>query len=460
MSSARIPALPSGPGHFRTTALTDPPSPSLDPGSPAARREAPRPTRQIDSSSILQIVEAESWDQLKWLALAVLGPTSHNLGVCYGLAEGGWGIIYGLLDLMKMLVLEGLYEEAHRSWAWGLLNATEYLEAKLADRLMHSQLEGAHREYEALVTQLKLVVQHPGQYFSGVWNSEVQAYTAKWERYKWLLGHRTIANEFQAGRIEGEVLLEVILLLATVVDGVGLALKGAKALGEIPELVRLARSVRSVEEAKSVLAARRLEELRSGTSALDGADAEGVKGASVAPKAQPGGRTWSYQASRPGRLEPGAVPRTPQLEEAFQQSQLRTAPPTPAGWPQISDETAATFGADPQPVNFPEGTKLYRVIGSDGSASGSFWSTEPPPATEADWRGASAVKDAWNGDGGYVVHTVGEDGLKAWSGPIAPQQAGVDGYMLPGGGQQVWVPRGTLSQDGPAMPTPWNSGGN
>ena len=458
MASARTPALPSGPGHFRTNAFTDSPSPPHDPGSPAVRYDTPKASTAIDSSTILQIIQAESWDQLRWLALAVLGPASHNLGICYGLAEGGWGIIHGLLELLKMLVLEGLYEEAHQSWKWGLVHPMEYVEAQLADRLMHSQLEAAHREYDALVTQLALVVKNPGQFFSGIWNSEVKAYAAKWDRYKWLLAHRTLANEFEAGRIEGQVLLEVILLLATVVDGVGLALKGAKALGEIPELVRLAKGVRSVEEAKSILAARRLDELRTG--AAGGAESEAAAGTSGrAPKSQPQPRAWSYQARQSGRIEPGAVPANPDLDNAMLQSQLRTAPPTPDGWPPISDRTAATFGADPQPVNLTPGTKLYRVIGSDDSASGAFWSTSPPPATEGEWRSASAVKDAWNGDGGYVESTVGSDGLKAWSGPAAPQQAAVDGYTLPGGGQQVWVPPGTLAKDGPAMPTPWNLNG-
>jgi uncharacterized Zn-binding protein involved in type VI secretion len=167
-------------------------------------------------------------------------------------------------------------------------------------------------------------------------------------------------------------------------------------------------------------------------------------------------RNWEYQAKQTGRLEPGAVNRTPELTAAMKEANSRTAPAAPDGWPSISDDTAKTFGADPTPVKYAPGTKLYRVIGSDRSSDGSFWTTDPPPATEAEWRGDSAVKDSWNGDGGYVEHTVGPDGLRAWSGPIAPQDAAVDGYVLPGNGQQTWVPPGTLKPDGPPQPTPWN----
>ncbi len=334
MGSARIPAQPSGPGHFRSASLTDPNSWPPDPGSPAARQPAPPPPRGIDSSNILDILRAETWDQLKWLALVALGPASHNLGVCYGLAEGGWGIITGLLDLLKMLVLEGLYEEAHMPWSWWDLNSVEsHFEGQLADRLLHSQLETAHQQYDALKAQFALVLKHPGQFFGGIWNAEVQEYTEKWEHYKWLLGHRTLANEFEAGRIEGQVLLEVILLLATVVDGVGLALKGAKALGEIPELVRLAKTVRSVKEARALLAARRLERLRAG------ALGEGESAASHAPHERAPGEPESKPPAPPlkpsyihgqsdggpGEWGPPSTPRN-QLGTAYQQ-QVTGAPP-------------------------------------------------------------------------------------------------------------------------------------
>jgi hypothetical protein len=169
-------------------------------------------------------------------------------------------------------------------------------------------------------------------------------------------------------------------------------------------------------------------------------------------------RTWQYPAKQVGRTEPGAVSDTEALRNARQAAEARTAPATPNGWPTISDDVSKTFGADPQPVDLPAGTKLYRVIDNDASAGGSYWSTDPPPASEGTWRAGSAVKDAWNGDGGYVESTVPPGGLKAWSGPAAPQPAATPGSVLPGGQTQIWVPRGTVVPDAPPQPTPWNPG--
>jgi hypothetical protein len=272
MSGARIPASPEGPAHFRDPVLAHAGTTLPVQGSPVARQLPPKPQPDPDSSSIWLVIRAESWQQLKLVALAVLGPASHELGLCYGLAEGGWGIISGLLDLLKMVVLEGLYQEAHQAWSWNPFEWPDYLEGRTADYFLHARMETAHRQFTGLMQQLALAVKDPGKFFGAVWDSEVQSYAVKWQRYKWLIGHRTLTNEFEAGRLEGGVLLEVILLLATVVDGVGLAIKGAKALGEIPELVRLAKTVRSAEEAKAALAARQLEKLRSGTQAMGDAE--------------------------------------------------------------------------------------------------------------------------------------------------------------------------------------------
>jgi hypothetical protein len=293
MSGARIPSSPEGPAHFRDPAWAHAETglPSSD--SPVTRQLPPRPPPESDSSNVWLVIRAESWQQLKVVALAVLGPASHQLGLCYGLAEGGWGIISGLLDLLKMIVLEGLYQQAHQAWSWNPFEWPDYLEGRTADYFLHAHLEAAHRQFTGLMQQLALAVKDPGTFFGAVWDSEVQSYAAKWQRYKWLIGHRTLTNEFEAGRLEGGVLLEVILLLATVVDGVGLAIKGAKALGEIPELVRLAKTVRSAEEAKAALAARQLEKLRSGTSALGDADGAAAQGSHVAPPlaaAKPGAK--------------------------------------------------------------------------------------------------------------------------------------------------------------------------
>jgi len=210
-------------------------------------------------------------------------------------------------------------------------------------------------------------------------------------------------------------------------------------------------------------ASKKAEELRrtGGGGETDGSTGVGDK--SDARRGKPAdssgapARSWNYQPKQTGRVEPGAVPTNSDLANQMKAASVRPAPDAPPGFPAIPVRDAQTFASMPQPVSLPPGTKLYRVIGSDDTAAGSYWSTEPPPANESTWRAGSAVKDDWNGDGGYVESTVpaGEP-LNAWGGPAGPQPASVDGYTLPGGQNQIWVPRGSIVPDGAAKPTPWN----
>jgi len=452
MASGRIPSGPWGPSQFR-----DPVQPDRDPqrsfnwGSPAARQHIQRPAPATDFTSIWQIVRADSWEALKPLALTVLGPESHMLGFCFGVAEGGWGVIEGLLGFLQMIVLNGIYQKIHGPWGMSSWDPISRWESQAWDYLLHSRLEEAHRQFRQLMDELHLVVSNPREFFGNVWNSEVNEYSQKWKRYTWLLKHPSIANEFQRGRLEGQTALEVVLLLATVIDGVGLAVKGVKAIGDLPALARLARGV-TKEEAEALLKARRFEDLRTG----GGGTVEEPPVA--AARSKPASSSWKFLPKQTGRIEPGAVPGTPELKQAMVEAEARTAPTAPDGSPVLPARDATTFGATPKLTDIG-GKKLYRVIGraEEPTNTGSYWSLDPPPTIEDEWRGSAAVKDAWNGDGGYITATA-PDGLKAWTGPAAPQPAAVEGYVLPGGGNQVYVPRGTLIADGPPQPTPWNTG--
>jgi hypothetical protein len=373
MSSARIPSSPEGPAHFRDPAWAgvETALPSSD--SPVARQLPPMPQSESDSSNIWLVIRAESWQQLKLVALAVLGPASHELGLCYGLAEGGWGIISGLLDLLKMVVLEGLYEEAHQAWSWNPFEWPDYLEGRTADYFLHAHLEAAHRQFTGLMQQLALAIKDPGTFFGAVWDSEVESYAAKWQRYKWLIGHRTLTNEFEAGRLEGGVLLEVILLLATVVDGAGLAIKGAKALGEIPELVRLAKTVRSAEEAKAALAARRLENLRSGTQALRDADGATADSSRAVP---PAATAEKVAQAASGKIDYGSLD---QLGRPTGVKATITKDMIGTGTPASSSIRPPDF--DQLPVqNRARGHLLARQLGGSGSDPRNLVTMEQTPA--------------------------------------------------------------------------------
>jgi len=150
-------------------------------------------------------------------------------------------------------------------------------------------------------------------------------------------------------------------------------------------------------------------------------------------------------------LEPGAVPGAP--------PKLDVTPPVQPPDPrfQIKPDDVDTFAQTPTFETLGEGTKIYRIVGQGSNPAGSYWSLDPPPATEAEWRAGSAVQNGWNGDGAYVVHEVGPDGLQVWKGPAGPQLSSVDGYYLPGGDTQLFVPPGQVDAGTlTPMPTPWN----
>lgn len=154
--------------------------------------------------------------------------------------------------------------------------------------------------------------------------------------------------------------------------------------------------------------------------------------------------------------EKGAVSATPELEMEIEKGAWLAKHGTPPpGEPALSKDALASFGAPPRQI-FVEGpTKLYRVVGEGNNVHGSYWSREPPPATEAEWRGKSAIRGDFNGNGGYVVMEVPAGAkIPAWEGPIRAQQSSDGVNILPGGADQVFMDAAGLDV-GPVLPTSW-----
>jgi uncharacterized Zn-binding protein involved in type VI secretion len=161
-----------------------------------------------------------------------------------------------------------------------------------------------------------------------------------------------------------------------------------------------------------------------------------------------------FQPKAIGQTEPGAVPPNADLQAQMDAAASRGGMSAP-GYPDLPANAAQTFGADPVPWDGDDpanGGSMSRVIGSADSDNGSFWSPGDPPQTEADWRGGSAVKNDWNGNGATVQSPTA--GLKGWTGPAAPQPSSDGTNVLPGGNQQIWLPPGSASPSAP-VPSPW-----
>lgn len=194
----------------------------------------------------MSVGSASTWEDLKSAAELVLGPTSFDLGVCYGIAENLASGVGALLGLLKNFVLEGIYEEIHHpppTWAASL--APQYAAARLSALVLgDAQLQKAHNQCVALLGELKKILANPRKFLKQLGEHYVSEYGRKWELVKEQLSQHTLGGEFQAGRITGQVLLDVVMLLLTVY---GAAEVAAKLAAEIPELVDVVRGLRGAE---------------------------------------------------------------------------------------------------------------------------------------------------------------------------------------------------------------------
>lgn len=208
-----------------------------------------------------------------------------------------------------------------------------------------------------------------------------------------------------------------------------------------------------------------------------------VRRATAALRRMTGHASWQSTMTRPidiEVLEAGARPlnradganllRLNQLAERWCDD-LIADPRTPASLKSLPRsvllDSMKTFGARPALRTFAAGEKMtvYRVVGSEGQIPGGFWSRSIPPETEDAWRSRDAVLNEWNDGGAFVKSTIPPPDA-VLVGQIGPQDLGAPGrkapkpgYMLEGGGEQIWVPR---HADGPATRvseyyhTPWN----
>jgi hypothetical protein len=125
------------------------------------------------------------------------------------------------------------------------------------------------------------------------------------------------------------------------------------------------------------------------------------------------------------------------------------------GWPDLNNANKKTFETfiDAKPVELKPGTKIYRIVDENNIDSGGFW-TYDLPKNKTQWRSGYAVKDSWNDNGYYVEHTVGPDGLKAWSGKSAGQRYRDSKFYLAGGEEQLFITPGSAAASPPKL-TNW-----
>jgi hypothetical protein len=257
-----------------------------------------------DSAIVSGIMGAASWKELERCAEVALGPSSFYLGVCYGILENLAGSVAGLVDLLRIFILAGLYERAqHPSWI--VADLPGYLTAKTAQLVFGVQLKKAHDQCETLIRELKYAVTHPGELLGSIKSQ----YAAKWKRFETLIVDISLSSQFEAGKIAGEVLLDVLMLI-------GMGEAAVKFAAKLPELAKLAERFEGA--------------LKLGARAGGGAVAEEAEAASA------GAGRIAAKPPTPGPRPPTVI-RIPPNE----------APEAVAAWykqnPRITDENVSTY---------------------------------------------------------------------------------------------------------------------
>ncbi len=152
---------------------------------------------------------------------------------------------------------------------------------------------------------------------------------------------------------------------------------------------------------------------------------------------------------------PYLQPSTPNSPEYREDEALPGEVPETTSWTEgdpgsrapLDEGALSTFSGPVRPFTMQPGTTYYRSVGDGAYPTGGFWS-ETPPVNESQLRSDYAVLNNWNGDHGIVTFTP-EHPVQGWEGEVAPQPAtGGGGFYLPGGGRQVFIPRGNLTGDG------------
>ena len=216
-----------------------------------------------------------------------LGPHSLAFGVVYGMGRRIVCNAWELVQLFKTFILAEYWDTRHTAWFWtrflspfDLMGAPVTLQGWVgmtvtADfwHLFDDEAKRAHEDRQALLDGLAHIISHPHEFFESL-SAELRE---RHDRFKELRSHRTAANEFRAGMILGELLVDVPLTI----DGVAGV---AKLLVAAPRLARM-----SVKLPRLVEDVRRAEEQRIATAAARAAAKESHPPAPTHPATKPPG---------------------------------------------------------------------------------------------------------------------------------------------------------------------------
>ena len=258
------------------------------------------------------------------LGEAALGPYSFGLGVVVGMAKNPIDGVVGLLELQKTFVLADLHDRMSEPLSWksvlgGVMagpGAALQLGAAALVKLGAidlKDLERAHAQREALVNQLGEVLSHPLEYLSELPAQLRDEYVGKWNRFQELSQKGDLASKYEAGKILGDVLMEVATTVAGLASGAGAA---AKLATKAPKLLELGRLLGKVDAPGPDPAGRRLPspgkaDDASAAKRLPDADARALADRNKINELVLAGKTAEARALLRPHLDAARTARTP-----------------------------------------------------------------------------------------------------------------------------------------------------
>ena len=216
--------------------------------------------RHYDWAAGLQRLKVESWikellgdidratslTQLSQAAVILLGDRAFEVGVCYGMAESVVAMAGSLVELAKTFILAGLYDaRTANGWAVGPFFALR-VEAQVVEFLLGAgAFKVAHDRRDRLLRELAGVASHPADFLGAAVTGLGKEYALKWSKLKHFTARGTVSSSFEAGRIVGDVLVDLLSLITTVGD----IARTVRSLGRVPELLRLSETLRTTASA-------------------------------------------------------------------------------------------------------------------------------------------------------------------------------------------------------------------
>ncbi|HEX5661413.1 MAG TPA: hypothetical protein VFX59_29690 [Polyangiales bacterium] len=248
---------PFGRGNFRSAgpSLRNDYSRVPHKDSPAGRRMMPYELERLRAQEafeglITSLIRESHFPEMQRMARRILVADSFGLGVCYGLVSYPAHEVSGLLELGQVFLLADLHDQVCRP-----LSVSSFVGPKAGAALfvrglfafgeaewLQRRLAKAHATRELIYKELSSIMENPAEFFEGLPGKVQQAYQAKWRGFTQRHQKEDLRSQFEAGKIFGELLMEALVTIASLVAMAGALVKlGAKA----PQLVGWARRMRA-----------------------------------------------------------------------------------------------------------------------------------------------------------------------------------------------------------------------